>query len=233
MTEKEVRAVDAAEEKEFYEEPPALTKRDLLGVAAALATLLGIGICGYIWLNPDLSYPALWDRTTSGGSPSGSPSLAVKAGQDESNSADSAPSGPTYSEGTLDSPHTHTHDMSCAQCGMYSDRSTTHIVLAWQDETHSHFCCWDCAFKWQQSQQAVLSRALVVAYTGAVEDPVWLEATEAIYLVGTSRLAGSMPPFVAAFATRETATAARAELGGEITNWQSLQLKLANQHSGQ
>jgi hypothetical protein len=114
---------------------------------------------------------------------------------------------------------------------MYSDRSTTHIVSQWNDTEHSHFCCWDCAFRFQHENGLTPTLTLVVRQAEDVSNPDWLEAEDAFYLFGTSRLTGSMPPFVAAFPTQDAALTAKSELGGELVNWPELQARFTAQHS--
>ena len=46
-----------------------------------------------------------------------------------------------------------------------------------------------------------------------------VDGEKAWYLVGTNDLPGSMAPMIAAFTTKDAATKAQKDLGGELKNW--------------
>jgi hypothetical protein len=192
---------------EFYAEPAQLGRADILGVALALVSLAVIGVLGYVWLNPDLDVGSIrsWFKPP----PGATETVVATAEQSELN----VDVGDGAAQETT----------SCPVCGMYSERSDAHIVVAWSDGSHTHHDAWDCAFKWMQQQELTITRAQAVAYGSPKEAPTWLPAESASYLYGTKELKISMPPYIAAFADAASAEAARAELGGHIIDWAALQ----------
>jgi hypothetical protein len=140
-----------------------------------------------------------------------------------------APAGeetkPGVETSLLTDPHLHDHDLNCAYCGMFADKSLSHSVVQWNDGSHTHHDGWDCVFKYGQDAGLVLEDAVVVQYDGTGEEPVWIAANEAWFLYGTKTIKGSMPPFVAAFESEAAAQAAKAELGGEVLGFVGLSNK--------
>lgn len=114
-------------------------------------------------------------------------------------------------------------DTDCATCGMSGPASGSHCVALWNDGARTHHDCWDCLFTYGKERGLSLVRAVVIAHGGGQESPRWLEASRAWFLYGTSRIEMSMPPYVAAFASRAAAEAAQPELGGELLDFAGLQ----------
>jgi nitrous oxide reductase accessory protein NosL len=112
----------------------------------------------------------------------------------------------------------------CPYCGMDAAKSKSHVVVQWDNGEISHHDCWDCVFKYEKQQGRMLDVARVLAHPG--DGPEWLAATEAAYLYDTASIAGSMPPYVAAFFTVEDARASQSELGGEVVDFGQLRAKL-------
>jgi nitrous oxide reductase accessory protein NosL len=125
----------------------------------------------------------------------------------------------------LADPSSHDHDMGCPYCGMFADKSGAHSVVLWSDGSHSHFDSWDCVFNYEKDKKLMLDQARVVAYSGSDDPRAWLDATLAFYLYDTKEINGSMPPYVAAFETRDLADAARGDLGGEVVDFAALRKK--------
>ena len=119
----------------------------------------------------------------------------------------------------------HEHEMRCPYCGMFSEKSASHVIAAWPDGSHTHHDSWDCALYYALEEDKVLVGAEVSAFGSPVDNPQWLDAAEAVFLYDTKPVTGSMPPYVAAFATRAAAKAAQAELGGEMTDFAGLKAK--------
>jgi nitrous oxide reductase accessory protein NosL len=131
---------------------------------------------------------------------------------------------PASEQGVADAladPGGHTHDMSCPVCGMFADKSHSHIAVLWNDGSHSHFDAWDCVFAYEADSGRMLDQARVVNYA-ANGGPAWLDATLAFYLYDTKEIEGSTPPYVAAFVDRKAAEDARLELGGEVVDFAGL-----------
>lgn len=123
---------------------------------------------------------------------------------------------------TMDQPHLHDHEMRCASCGMFTDRSMSQVVGYWKDGDETHHDCWDCLFNYAADNGLELDHALVKLFNSSLEEPEWIRADESVYLFGTAPIKGSMPPFIAAFASRNEAEGAQTELGGEIMNFSDL-----------
>jgi nitrous oxide reductase accessory protein NosL len=113
-------------------------------------------------------------------------------------------------------------DSSCPVCGMFADRSLTHVVVRWSDGSYSQHDCFDCAFGMLAEGGKLIDRIEVSLYDYDNPGSRWKDARLASFLYGTSRIKGSMPPFVAAFADSGEASAALPELGGEQLNFEEL-----------
>jgi hypothetical protein len=242
--------VVAPPDGEFYLEPTPLGKRDVAGVMLALVALALIGAGGYIWLNPELSLASLapGPRPPAAaeaelGAPAPHEHGAPNAAAAESSASPAAPAAPASAVADPPAAPTGTDapparagvpaappaaaapDMSCPQCGMHADRSLAHVVAHWSDGSTTHHDCWDCTFAWGRANGITLQEVQVMAHGSRLDAPQWLQAPAAVFLYGTSRIKGSMPPYVAAFDTRAAATAAQPELGGEVLDWEGLQAK--------
>lgn len=224
MSDSELQAiVDAApEEQEFYVEPAALARRDVLGIVLALVALTVIGVSGYIWINPDLSLAGILGKrdvqppVQSPGAP-GNPDPTPHQYPANAGLSDQ------WTEALMAA-----GDHSCPQCGMYADRSESQVAIIWQETGNlSYYDCWDCAFKWGQEQHLTMALTAVMEHGSSLAKPVGLNAKESHYLYGTKHIKGSMPPFIAAFGSREDAAAAQPELGGEIMDWEGLRAKFS------
>jgi len=147
----------------------------------------------------------------------GSP--GADSGQGEEVAAEVAPTA------AADQPHLHDHEFKCAYCGMFTDRSMSQVVAYWTDGTHTHHDGWDCLFNYQKDNGLTLDHALVKHYGSSTAEPQWLNAADAWYRYDTKPIKGSMPPFVAAFATKAEAEGAAAELEGTLMNFAELKAK--------
>lgn len=122
----------------------------------------------------------------------------------------------------------------CEYCGMFYEQSPTRVsaTIDFQDETYSHiFDCFGCLHDFvHENYGEVQPSALSVLdfATFGTDDEQMLDAFEASYLFGTSRIKGSMPPYVAAFASEQSAKAAQAKLGGELTDYTGLKKLMMN-----
>jgi nitrous oxide reductase accessory protein NosL len=125
----------------------------------------------------------------------------------------------------LADPGSHTHDMGCPVCGMFANKSRTHVVVLWANGEHTHHDSFDCMFIHEKDNGMMLDQARVSAYSSRLESPSWLNAIQAFYLYGTREIEGSMPPYVAAYESRAQAEAARGELGGEVVDFAGLRKK--------
>lgn len=115
----------------------------------------------------------------------------------------------------------------CENCGMFTDVSSTnvHALLKLDGEEGEHnFVCLDCVHEFMHDKYEGKSELIgleVLDYnTFGTKTPKFIDGMTAWYLVGTSDLPGSMEPMIAAFATKEAATKAQKDLGGELKNWE-------------
>jgi nitrous oxide reductase accessory protein NosL len=113
-------------------------------------------------------------------------------------------------------------DTGCPVCGMRTPASGSHCVALWSDGSRTHHDCWDCLLTYGKERGLSLQRAVVIARGSSADAPRWLEAASAWYLYGTQRIEMSMPPYVAAFASKAEAEAAQPELGGEVLDFAGL-----------
>jgi hypothetical protein len=90
-------------EAEHYEEPPRMAIRDTIGVVVALVLLAVIGVAGYVWLTPGLSFSDLFPAggTSAHEVEAGSPPAAIPAPGATSTGDAEAVAG----EGAVDSEH--------------------------------------------------------------------------------------------------------------------------------
>jgi nitrous oxide reductase accessory protein NosL len=184
------------EEPELYVEPARMRTKDTVGVVLALLALALIGIGGYIWLNPALGIENLLGSRSKLAEP-----VTTAAGKEERE--------------------------RCPHCGMYADGSASHVKAAWEGEVEHSFDSWDCVFAWGKENKLALTGALVIAYSDtAGEQPGWLPADDAVFLYDTTAaVAGSMPPYVAAFAGEQDALRGQETLGGTVLNFPELRAR--------
>jgi hypothetical protein len=114
----------------------------------------------------------------------------------------------------------------CENCGMFTDASATtvHAMLKLDGKEGEHnFVCLGCVYEFMHDKykgKAELAGLKMLDYnTFGTKSPKFIDGKTAWYLVGTSELPGSMEPYIAAFATKEAATKAKADLGGKLMNW--------------
>jgi hypothetical protein len=212
-----------------------MTGKDAFGVVVALVALVLIGAAGYVWMTPGVSFSALIPSASKVAvEPTNDYQSAPVAAVHKLHSGASVGAGvpaehsemqPDGDNSLLADPHLHDHDLSCAYCGMFSDKSLSHSVAQWSDSSHTHHDGWDCLFRYGQDSGLVLEDAAVLKHGSTPEEPVWIAAKEAWFLFDTKKIKGSMPPFVAAFETKAAAQAAKAELGGEVLDFAVLSSK--------
>jgi hypothetical protein len=114
---------------------------------------------------------------------------------------------------------------TCAQCGMPAGKSYGEVVAQWNDGSIEHFDSWSCAFARAKAKGQRLQAALVLQHGSTPSAPQWLTAKDAWFVYNTKSIKGSMPPFVAAFDTKDAAEAAQAQDGGQAMDWEGLQAK--------
>jgi hypothetical protein len=206
----------AEAEPELYVEPAQMTRRDLVGVILALVLLAVIGVAGYIWLNPNLSWQSLTHRAqpTASAAPRTRERIAARAvqkGVAETKSQDAETSAVAG-------------DATCPQCGMFAQRSASYIIARWDGGKTTQHDSWDCVFKYSTAQGSKLASTQVKQY--GVEPSNMLEASAAWYLYETKHnVENSMPPGVAAYADQAAARAAQPEMGGEVVDFAGLKAK--------
>jgi hypothetical protein len=110
----------------------------------------------------------------------------------------------------------------CPYCGMFADKSLSHIIAKWSDGSATQHDSWDCTFSYGKQQGLTLASAQVLDYASHR----MLDAAGAFYLHDTTeKITGSMPPFTAAFPDRADAEAAQSGLGGEVVDFAGLKSK--------
>ncbi|MCB1220134.1 MAG: nitrous oxide reductase accessory protein NosL [Planctomycetales bacterium] len=120
----------------------------------------------------------------------------------------------------------------CDTCGMFCEKSSTRMQMELNIDGEKglyHFESLGCVFnkmaelKEGGAKEIKVANAMILDYsTFGTDDEQMLDPHEAWYLVGTSRLKGSMAPFIAAFATKDMATSMQDELGGEVMDHDSM-----------
>lgn len=193
-------------EEEYYEEPPRMSALDAIGVFVALVLLAVIGVGGYVWLTPGLGFGDLLPHRG-------------KAA-DEGMAVAAADSGAHQ-----DAPAASTEHVKCAQCGMFADKSASHIQASWSDGSSTDHDSWGCAVGYAADHGLTLTAARVVDYDSALKEdhaPQWLDAASAWYIYDAQSVPGSMPPHVAAFPNKQAAAAAHPQLGGEVVDFAGL-----------
>lgn len=114
----------------------------------------------------------------------------------------------------------------CDTCGMFWERSSTRAQMELNVDGKKglyHFESLGCVFnkmaelKEGGAKEIKVANAMILDYsTFGTDNERMLDPHEAWFLVGTSRLKGSMGPFIAAFASKDAASAMQEELGGEL-----------------
>jgi NosL len=184
-------------EPELYIEPTPMTSRDTLGVIAALLALAVIGVSGYVWLNPQLT----------------ARSLLVFRKEPATNVAVVADTAPAIEH------------IDCPYCGMYADQSDCAVAVMWQGGGSATFDSFDCVFNYIKENDVKLAEGTVLSYADRELADSWVGLELATYLYGTTAIAGSMEPYVAAFGSKEQALEAQQTLGGEVVDFAGLQAK--------
>ena len=211
MSDKQQDQHDADYSHELYEEPPRTSRGSMLGVFAALVALVIIGLAGYIWLTPGLTFDNLLHRQG-----------ATRQTPVQANVSDDAQS--SVAEHNIEAVSQQSSSMECPYCGMLADAGGTHVIALWSDDRQTHHDSWDCAFGYGKDEDLELVSAQVNLHGTAPEDPDWLDAASAWFLYDTDKqIKLSMPPYVAAFASRADAEAMRPEWGGKVVDFAGLQ----------
>ncbi|MCB1218201.1 nitrous oxide reductase accessory protein NosL [bacterium] len=113
-------------------------------------------------------------------------------------------------------------DSSCPYCGMFADRSLTHVVVRWSDGSYTQHDSFDCVFNLMADEDRSIDAIEVTAYDIDKPGSRWLDATAAWFLYDTETVKGSMPPYVAAFANATDAENAQPALGGQLLDFNGL-----------
>jgi hypothetical protein len=215
---------EEAAQDEFYVEPPRLGTRDAIGVVIALVALAVIGVLGYVWLNPRLGFSNLLHRQPSLSS-TGAATTTTSASQTSASSAsDGAATSSSQGAAAPQAATSAPREFDCDYCGMPATSSQSYVIATWQGERTSHHDSWDCVFRFGSQGKLSLASAQVREY--GVEPASMLDAAQAFYLYDTKeKVKGSMPPYVAAYASRSGAKAARTEMGGEVLAFTALEKK--------
>jgi hypothetical protein len=112
----------------------------------------------------------------------------------------------------------------CANCGMYTEISSTRIVAQVKVDGKTaayNFECVGCMHEkleeWGSKADLVSFKILDYSTYGSRTEKL-VDGETAWYLFGTKELENSMgePEYIAAFATKEGATKAKAKLGGDL-----------------
>lgn len=128
---------------------------------------------------------------------------------------------------------------TCDNCGMFWLKSPTAVstTVSFEGKKHEHlFECLGCLHDKVHElygDKAQIEELEILDYTTfATGKENMLDAFDAMYLFGTSRLKGSMPPYIAAFATKKSAEAKQDELGGQLVDFKGMQ-KLMREFKGE
>ncbi|MCB1220133.1 MAG: nitrous oxide reductase accessory protein NosL [Planctomycetales bacterium] len=113
-------------------------------------------------------------------------------------------------------------DSSCQYCGMFADKSLTHVVVRWQDGSYTQHDSFDCVFNLMADEARSIDAIQFTAYEVDNPGSHWLDASTAWFLYDTDTVKGSMPPYVAGFASRSDAENAQAGLGGQLLDYNGL-----------
>jgi hypothetical protein len=118
----------------------------------------------------------------------------------------------------------------CEHCNMFWDISTTRIEASIKSggKTATHlYESLGCLQQSVASGDTLTSVKILDYATASGKSPKLIDAKKAHYLFETTtRLKGSMAPFIAAFSSKEAAVKAQKELGGEYMTWEQAWKKL-------
>jgi hypothetical protein len=104
--------------------------------------------------------------------------------------------------------------IKCERCGMYWAVSPTSLTVHLKGEKADHyFESMSCLFQTYALDK--LATVEVVDYAAGDEVASMIPARSAYYLYDTKHLSHSMPPFIAAFKSKDAALKAQKELGGD------------------
>jgi nitrous oxide reductase accessory protein NosL len=108
-------------------------------------------------------------------------------------------------------------DAKCERCGMSWNASPTALEVTLKGDKKAHyFESLACVF--QSTTRDKISAIKVVDYA-AGDTGSLINATSAHYLYDTERIAHSMPPFIAAFKSKDAALKAQKKLGGDYATF--------------
>jgi len=116
-------------------------------------------------------------------------------------------------------------DTRCERCGMSWDASPTSVTVMLKGDKQPHYFESLVCLVQSTTRDKVASVKIVDYSTKSTAH--MLDATSAHYLYDTARIPHSMPPFIAAFATRKAALAAQKDLGGDYATFDQVWTKLA------
>ncbi|MCH7472238.1 nitrous oxide reductase accessory protein NosL [bacterium] len=121
---------------------------------------------------------------------------------------------------------------ACENCGMFWDTSPTRVsvtIKADEKEEEHIFECMSCTHTglveiYGDGVELASLQVLDYATFGAEEETM-IDGMKAFYLYGVERLKGSMPPYIAAFASEDAAKESQKELGGELLDFAGVKAK--------
>ena len=120
----------------------------------------------------------------------------------------------------------------CENCGMFWDKSATRVefTVKVDGSEHTHITeCFGCLhdFVHETYGEVMPTAVSVLDYaTYGTKHEQMINAFDAFYLYGTERLDGSMPPYVAAFATEKAAKEHQKKLGGELVDFPGMRKQM-------
>lgn len=116
-------------------------------------------------------------------------------------------------------------ETKCERCGMSWDASATALTVVLKGSKTPHYYeSLACAF--QSVARDKVSSIKVVDYSAGNTSHM-IDATKAHFLYDTERIPHSMPPFIAAFKTKDAALHAQKDLGGDYATFDQVWSKLA------
>jgi NosL len=127
---------------------------------------------------------------------------------------------------------------TCENCGMFWNKSESKISASIKQGAKSadhKYECFNCLKEGLAGlgKGATLGAVKIVDYpTVGTKSEKLIDARKAWFLYGTSRLKGSMAPYIAGFGTKDAATKAKATLGGEVLDWDGMWGKLTSEKQG-
>lgn len=116
---------------------------------------------------------------------------------------------------------------SCENCGMNFDISPTRLEVTVEMKmgsktmSHNHiFECMNCSYNAltaKYGDDLTISGVQMLDYqTFGTKNEAMLDGMKAVYLFGVKRMKGTMPPYIAAFASEKDAKAAQKVIGGDL-----------------